>query len=356
MKNIFYRKLVSLCLIVSLIAILSPIQIAEADGSLSKIQDKLDRLKTGETAKHTIQFKIAGALTGDVDGDDTIVIDLSSYGTFANGDISSNATFEVDPEDNGSFEAPRTLHTDIASGDTIVVSSKVATITLSNNGGNPTPIVAGAFIQIVIGSSSDLVTNPGASNSVATTITTKEAGSATIDSGVCANAIISDDQVAVTADVDETISFSISSPTAALGTMTTGTIASASAITLTMSTNASAGYVVTVQDEGDASNPGLYKSTVTTKLIASSQATLANGTEGYGIQAAAGTGAPTIDAAYLYTGNDVGALSRTAATMVSKSGAVDGNTATMTVKAAISATTPAGDYADTLTLICTGTF
>ena len=85
-------------------------------------------------------------------------------------------------------------------------------------------------------------------------------------------------------------------------------------------------------------------------------ATLSGGTEGYGLNAQINSGAQTISAPYAHVvGNDVGAFSRSATTLSSYNLPTPSNQVTnWYVKAAISAGTAAGTYADTLTFLATG--
>jgi len=108
---------------------------------------------------------------------------------------------------------------------------------------------------------------------------------------------------------------------------------------------------------GDGSGPGLA-TTSPAYLIPSPDAaysetaTLAAGTEGYGIQAST-TGTITIATRYLKTGDDVGGLASTSAAVVaSSSAAVTDEIVEIIYKAAVSNSTPAGSYEDTVTISC----
>lgn len=314
--------------------------------ALTSVKDTMSRMKASTASNHTIQFTTP---TGQSSG--TIVIDFNTAG-FTSGsvdytdiDLSYGAAGTENEQTLAAAAAAATWGAAFATNS--------LTLTYPTSGG--TAITAGWIVIVEIGTNATAgvvgdqqMTNPTAGASKIISIT---AGS---DSGSLAVAILADEQLAVTGDIDETLSFALSSNTMALATMTTSAVASVGPITLTMSTNASGGYTITVQDQGDGSSAGLYKSAAPTGLIASSTATLAAGTEGYGAQGASAT--ETVATTYLKTTNDVGALSRTAQNLVSNTIPVSAKTATITVKAAISGTTKAGNYADTLTLICTGNF
>jgi hypothetical protein len=128
--------------------------------------------------------------------------------------------------------------------------------------------------------------------------------------------------------------------------------------------NVGGGCTLYVKDAGDTSDPGLATSSPA-YLIPSVNAaddastTLAAGTEGYGINAsttdADGSGAQLgIHPRYLYveTTDDVGGLEITNQELASTSATTSGYYITTTHKAAISASTQAGAYEDTITYEC----
>lgn len=170
--------------------------------------------------------------------------------------------------------------------------------------------------------------------------------------------------VTVSASVTAVISCSTNQSSTAFGTLTDSTVATASPnASSTMScANSSTGCVLYIKDAGNSTNGGLATSTPA-YLIPSPNAafaatsTLVAGTEGYGVNAtttATGTGATlTIAARYLQTGNTVGGLVVTNQTLGSTSATSSSREVVVTHKAAISASTPAGSYADTITYECT---
>jgi hypothetical protein len=143
------------------------------------------------------------------------------------------------------------------------------------------------------------------------------------------------------------------------GTLTSGSISTASPnATTTLSCTSSTGCSLFIHDQGSGASPGLYSSSATnTPLIASANATLSAGTEGYGIQAAtssAGTNNTlTLNSNYLKTGNNVGGLTTANSTLASSSAATQGREVVVIHKAAISALTKAASYSDTITYSCT---
>ncbi|MEW5805153.1 MAG: hypothetical protein AB1721_00255 [Patescibacteria group bacterium] len=165
--------------------------------------------------------------------------------------------------------------------------------------------------------------------------------------------------VTVSASISTSVSCSTSTTTTDFGALTTSSVHTSSPnITATMSCNYASGCTLNVDDAGDTSNPGLYKSVAPTDLIDSQTATLSAGTEGYGIQAATtanGSGGTlTLAGVYNKTGDNVGALNLAATALASSTEPISSREVTITHKAAISGLNKAGSYADTITYSCTG--
>ena len=116
------------------------------------------------------------------------------------------------------------------------------------------------------------------------------------------------------------------------------------------------GFSMKIYGTGDSSNPGLYKEAVPTDLIDSMDATLAAGTEGYGIQATTTSASITINPKYLKTDNDVGGLpvgSGNAVVVASSSVPVTSQVVTIIFMAAASAANELGNYQDSVVISCT---
>ena len=170
--------------------------------------------------------------------------------------------------------------------------------------------------------------------------------------------------VTVSATVTATISCSSNISSTAFGTLTDSSIATSSpnASTTISCATASAGCALYIKDAGNATNGGLA-TTSPAYLIRSPNAagdatsTLIAGTEGYGVYAtttATGNGAAlTIAARYLQSGNTVGRLDVSNVTIASTNATSSNRETVVTHKAAISASTPSGNYVDTLTYECT---
>ncbi|MEW5805152.1 MAG: hypothetical protein AB1721_00250 [Patescibacteria group bacterium] len=156
-----------------------------------------------------------------------------------------------------------------------------------------------------------------------------------------------------------TVSCNTSTSTTDFGALTTSSVHTSSPnITITGSCTYSSGCTLNVDDAGDTTNPGLYKSVSPTDLINSQTATLSAGTEGYGIQAtttANGSGGTlTLSGTYNKTGNDVGGLNLAATALASSTTTYTDREVVITHKATISPLNKAGSYADTITYSCVG--
>jgi hypothetical protein len=190
-------------------------------------------------------------------------------------------------------------------------------------------------------------------------------GGVASDTGNYATQTVANDQIAVTATVNATFSFSLSSNAAALGTLSTSSPSAATAINATVSTNAQGGWQMWAADPGGT--PGL-RSTTASKTIAynpaagAGPATLSNGSEGYNLGSGtiSGTtcGTPTYgNFASGGTSFRGGGLDGILRTLVQTTGAADTCALPLTVNASISATTPAAtDYAGTMTVVAAGNF
>ena len=162
--------------------------------------------------------------------------------------------------------------------------------------------------------------------------------------------------VGVTATVESWLTFSVSPTSVSLSPAlvdSTGTphIGSSTVITLTLGTNNTGGWSISIQ----GANNGLY-STNASYLIStvSGTSTLSAGTDGYGANATATYAGVSIGNYYDYYGSDtVGEIaSSTSHTLASKNSPnSQEDVVDMKIKAAAQVTTPsATDYSDTITL------
>jgi hypothetical protein len=164
------------------------------------------------------------------------------------------------------------------------------------------------------------------------------------------------DLVTVSATVPTTFSFALGSNAAALGTLSTSAVTSATGITATISTNARLGWSAWVKNTGLTSTaasasvaaPGSYGSTFDLSSVT-----------GYGLDVNAGSGTPTVDSAYDGTAdtNFVGVLQTAFKPIATKSTPGASDTVTLRFRAKIASTQAAAtDYSDTVTVVAAGNF
>lgn len=171
-------------------------------------------------------------------------------------------------------------------------------------------------------------------------------------------------KVCATAAPQATVGCSTNVSSTSFSALTSSAIAQASPnVSTTIScANTASGCTLYVQDVGSGSSPGLWNAS-SSRLVPSPNAafsvtsTLTVGVEGYGIRVAtdtAGSGSTLmIVPRYSQSGNTVGGFSLSPIAVVSSAADVSGREVIVTHLAAISAGTPSGGYADTITYSCT---
>lgn len=201
-------------------------------------------------------------------------------------------------------------------------------------------------------------------------VTTQTSVPATIDTGTYAVTTVGAnlDQITVSATVNPSFSLALSANSDALGTLTTGSVASSpTPRTATVNTNASNGWYLWGKDSAAGLNSSTASYTIQSNCSGStgSNSTLSAGTEGYNLGAVAtsqtgGTGTVTIAAPFVggSAGKGGGLCSGTNyQTVASSSGTANTSVVTLTNNAAISGITkPATDYQDIETFVGAGLF
>jgi len=342
------KLIMMLIVLVALSLVMLPTSVIAA-ADLTKLSDELSTIKASTAADHTIKFKTP---TGAGDVGDTIIITLPKEFTkgdvaFGDIDLSHGVSTGAETEETLAAEASATawgaaLTQAEAGADPIVLTLTHPTDAEAGD------IAANDYVIVEIGKNAtdgvNQITNPSAAGTYQIDITGTFG-----DDGEIAVVIVTNDEVAVTGRVLPTLSFSLSANATDFGDISAGVIDTATTdIILTISTNGTDGYTVTVKDVGNGTDAaGLWCAAAGNLIVASS--TVSESAEGYGIQAAVTTGSPTIDPAYLKTVNDVGILQRTAQTLASNADPADGDQVTITHKASITSITEAGDYVDTIT-------
>ena len=249
-KNIF-KKILSLTLAVS-ITMLPGLAIA---ASLTDLSDEMSSLKKSpEVSSHEIMF----ATPSGVQYSETVKITFES--TFAIG-VLGTSSIDIDENSGNDCSAGSWSDLTMAASSTAHVNewglaTTTTTITLTAPTSGTGQITAGRCMRIQIGTSAaggtNLITSAtsAGSKTIAFTGTFGDTGTTTVQ-------ILDDDQVAVSAEVPQSLSFSISSSTIAFGNLYSnndryandsgGSDTETLGHMLTAGTNASSGYAITVK-------------------------------------------------------------------------------------------------------------
>jgi hypothetical protein len=315
-----------------------------------------------QLSDHTIQFVTPTGISAGQGISITFPSGVSGYatGTFSvnNFDLATSTSSTC----SGFTDA---LLAASPSGVTWGVSQATATIYITS--GTAT-IPANRCVQIRIGSNAisqasgtAQITNP---SSATTTVISIVAGA---DNGSITQNIITDDTVVISATVQQTISFSISTTTIYFGNLNSGSVKFASstntsgdttetiAHTLVVSTNAGSGYTLSVRGQTLTSQ---QNSANTITAIGATVASSTPNSEQFGIRATStgGTGA-TIDATFSApTSYGYDATATTSAVFATGSGATNPTTFGLRYMANIAALTEAGTYVASLVYVATANF
>lgn len=198
------------------------------------------------------------------------------------------------------------------------------------------------------------------------TINTKTTGDVTIDSSDFSTAIITNDQIVVSAVVPPTFTLILGGNTATFTSdLSTGSVVSTNGVTAEMRTNASNGWYTWVKSANTNLSSAITGENIPTAgTVNGSPNTLSAGTSGYALDANlttdSGTGDGTVTIDPEYNGTDTssgGTLSSNFQPVASGNGTTDGDVITLVARAAISAVqAAASDYTDTLTVVSAGRF
>lgn len=359
-KNMLKRLLSFVCVISLLVSPFILNNKAEA-ASHTAVSDTLSRLQTSTAANHTIQFDLASAW----DAGETLTID------FVDGDGFDTSGFANTEAEDYDITWEGTEKTIVANGGCAANSIEITTVNTTTDTFTftlcPGSTASAANDTIVIeigthasagGAGNDQITNATSSGSKKVTLTGPTSG----DSAQFAIAIMSSDQVTVSATVDPTITSSLSASTCSLGTLSSSAINFCS-YTNTVSTNASSGYVSTIVENGNLCSPSV--ATCTNDIDdASGDNDVDEGSEEYGASSNDTVGTQDIVDS---TGcDDSGTVeAATAITSTAKvyadsgdgdAGPVSSAVTTVCHLASITGASPAGSYSHIVTHITTGTF
>lgn len=328
-RPVFLRYTVCF-LIVALIVSFSTPNIAKA-APLTAISDTLTRIKTSETANHSIQFTTPTGIAGG----DTVSL------TFAAGfDISSVVTADVTMEGaavTSAVPVGQVLTITAAAGN-VVAASGIANIVITNNH----------------------ITNPVAAGTYSVTI-----GGSFGDTGSLAIVIISNDQVVVSTTIDPYISFTITQNTVTLTKAGGGNpdwnntgYNNGAANTLAAATNGVSGYSISYNGASLASGMNTIdamaaKGTSSTGVEQFGLNLKLNTVPATGAEPVGGSGSPTAD---YNTANQYKYTVGTPTTLATAGGITALTTYTASYIVNVASTTEYGAYNTTITYICTGNF
>ena len=373
-------------LILMLVVVYGLIPSAKA-ADLTKERDTLSDSRPSQISQHTVIFRATTAvpLSGHVivdfpDGFSTPSMDYTDVAIYW--DASDPPTTECTMA--AACDATHCCATITSGTDTV-------DITLKSGAG----ISADDYVKVVIGDGAsggwEDITNPTAAT-YTVDLTTQNASAVNIDTGKCMVAIISG--VTVSATVSETLSFAIDlvtnancdtsfsvlgGPDSTATTVPFGTLAAVDTFyhacqDLTLSTNATNGYAITVQELTNLRDTAISKNIADstgdngtmTESTSDTWAT-ATGNDGFGYSCANNAGGGT-DCAFTYTnyrqfactGSDAncdpGSGAETPQTVMSNANPVSGSSSRIEYKLSVSGTQQAGTYSNTIVYIATPTY
>jgi len=236
------------------------------------------------------------------------------------------------------------------------VSSKTVTFTSGD-------LTVGTLYGFYITSGIDNPASPG--SDLEQTIATTTAADVAIDIAGVAVAIISDDQVDITAVVPPTFSFALGANSDAFtADLSSSAIRSTSGVTVTIATNAANGWIAWLKSANTSLDSATTGETIETQETVNDVCTtISAGSDYYQLDVdlttdhATGDGAVTIDSEYNCGASAGGTFSATYEEIARANGTTAGDVVTLVAKAAITAVKAAAeDYIDTWTVIGAGNF
>jgi len=334
--KIFSKKFFSRILTVAIL-----INSFVTSNSLAADSASFSTLKMNTAANHTFTFVIPGEVTA---GNSIVVTYPADFA------LTSLDYTDIDLSDDG---APLTMAASpLTTNWGVTVTPGARTITITSGTGT---IAASSVMILKVGTHAAVgtagthqATNPTTANTYSITIA---AGGSTAYMAV---SIVSNDQVALSAVVGQTLSFSISDNSIGFGTLSTdapsyatgdavGTTVETSAHTITASTNAGSGYTITVL--GDTLEAGVES----IAAIGGTAAALAAGSAQFGLRATAAGGSGAVSSPYASADYAYAAIASATDEVAASVSASAATTYTVYYGASISSQTEPGSYSTTLT-------
>lgn len=345
------KKIISVFLVVALFSfVVVPYQNAWA-ASLTSKSDTMSSQKISTLSSHVIKFTTP---TGAGDNTDTIILTFPSDFNFTSKTIGTvtfthGASTGLESTETLAAAPSATAWGAVFSG----TQNRVLTLTAPTDGVGSAVVAASDKIILTYDSTNS--TNPSTPGSY--TIAVSGAFS---DTGDIVVNILTDDQVSVSAVVDESLTFTISDNSIGFGTLTAaddffatgdtnGSATETEAHTLVVGTNAANGYTMTVN--GSTLTSGAN----TINAIGASNTASSAGTEQFGLRMTASGGSGTVTAPYAAAGFafDTAAFPDQVA---SATGASANTTYSVRYVGNITSSTEAGAYTSTLTYLATANF
>lgn len=360
-KKNFFTSITSFFVIISIVIGTSIVHVELAfAAALTTLSDTLSSVKVSTLADHTIQFVTPTGILA------TQAITVTFPAGWNLGQLGATSTdFATSTSASCSGFTDALLVSGAASGLSWGVSTTSQSISITSG---TAVIPANRCVQIRLGSNAisqasgtSQITNPSSATSSILTI------SAGADSGQITVNIITDDTVAMTGTVNQSISFVISTSTIYFGTLTNvnakfasstntaGDILENVAHTLAVSTNAPSGYTISVRGQTLTSQQNA-SNTITAMGATAASSTASS--EQFGLRAtvSGGTGA-TVDATYsAATSYGYDATATTSAVLATGSGATNTSTYSLRYVANIAPFTEAGTYVANLVYVTTANF
>ncbi len=346
------RTLLTSALFLAVFIVLLPQQ-AEAATFLSTYV-RLDRVKASTAA--------TGLVCAQTPASDT--------GTDAKVKVTFPSGFTV----NGTAGNWTVATSDIPSGATAWPGIDTATTVSSQTVTFPSSALSTSTLYCFRWTGGTTLTNPTAGDDLSGSVDTTTSGDSALDTGNYAVSVIAEDQLSVTATVPLVFGLVLSGTTLPLGTLSSSSVTSSTARTLTIDTNAADGWVAWVKGANGSSTIGQLTSTLASASIAAPSTCADNSPSSLAAQAGyvldvdittdSGTGTGTVSQASgwgaEYAGADTssgGSPCTTLTPIAASDGTTDGDVLTLTARAKISSVQPAAtDYADTITVVATGRF
>ncbi len=353
--NTRFEKYLSILIIaLVIVGILSPVLYPQKAfaGSLSSTMVRLDRMKASTATTGLVCATTSADATTEVDVQVTFPTGFAVSTTTGNWTVATT-----------SIPADGTAWPGIGTATSVV--GQVVTF--------PSTALAASTRYCFRWINSAALSTGAAGNDKTGSVVTRATGATTIDTGNYAVAVISEDQISVTATVPLTFSFALSGTTMPLGTLSTGTTTSSTTSTATIGTNAAAGWISWIKGtNGSATVGALHSNSANADInapdsCANNTAVDLASTTGYVVDVditTDGTGTGTVTQAtnfgLEYNGTNAtsgGSPCTDLQPIAASNGTTSGDVLSLTARARISATqAAASDYADTLTVVAAGRF